>query len=84
MKHEAVTTHTWKTEDGIILTIDFANERFQKMTVQFPGSGNTPKRLTLPDLRDLAEITAEANHFLVVNGVTGAKELETEPEVRLG
>lgn len=83
-RHEAITKHTFRTDGGIIVTIDFANERLQKMDIQFPGSGNVAKPLSMPILRELAEVAADANKFLVDQGITGARSIELEPAIRLG
>jgi hypothetical protein len=64
MNHQAITTHTWSTDSGIKIVAEFATDRLQAISIQFPGSGQVAKPIALTDLKELAEITREAAEFL--------------------
>jgi hypothetical protein len=63
-KHEAVTTHTFATEEGIKIVAEQSDGRLRSLTVQFPGSGNRPIPIIPAELAELATVATEAAAFL--------------------
>jgi len=68
-KHEAVTTHTFTTEEGIKIVIEMINDRFSGASIQFPGSGNRPLKLIPAEVRELAAVAQDASSFLDEQGI---------------
>lgn len=77
-KHEQVTTHTFTTEDGIKLVVEFGNDRLISLYIQFPGSGKSPIQITPAEVSELASMTETARTFLVEHGIIIAPALATD------
>lgn len=67
MKHAAITTHTFSTDEGTIITVELRDERPRNITIKFPGSGRAGIELSHMALYELADLTTAVAAFLKEN-----------------
>lgn len=74
MRHSAITTHQFQTDDNTIgVVAELVESRLKSLTLRIGGSGRTPADITPGQLQELAEITAKAVEELRALGVAGLK-----------
>lgn len=64
MQRKSVTTETFATDNGTVITVELSGGRPQAISIRFPGSGRSAIEQSIMEIKELAEVTSAARDFL--------------------